>query len=779
MADNPQARQEINPGRDAYVAAGDLHIHQSPSPGLRSKRLVVGDVPQEPAAFQPRAELIEALESRSGDQVRVVSAVTGIRGAGKTQVAATCARRRIAAGWRLVAWVDASNEAALLSGLAEVAAKAGIGEAGVEARELAAGVRHWLEADGDQRLLVLDNAGDLDMLRPFLPTAGSAQVIVTSVRRSAEGLGVPVPVDVFGEAEALAFLAERTGLDDSAGALELAQELGFLPLGLAQAAALIARQRLEFRVYLDRLRSAPVSKYLRRTEGDAYPYRLAEAVELSLRAMEARDPSGVGGRLMGLVAALSETGVSRGLLYQAAAAGVLGHSGQEEVDDALGDLADSSLVGFTVGRGSIVAHRLVMRVVRERLAAGGELPTVANGALLTLAGAMDAVSEPLRDPAWVRDLVGHVSTVTAGVAAHPDVFPTRMPTNLLGVRVQSLSLLNALKDSTGLAVLVAEPLAADCEQVLGANHIYTLESRANLAAAYEAVGRIVEAVPLLERTLADYERLVGVHHPETEAVRSNLAMAYQEAGRTAEAIPLLKRVLAVHELMLGADHPYSLPTRHNLAFAYLQAGRGAEAVPLLERILADRERVLGADHPDTLTTRNNLAFAYQAAGRTAEVASLLERTLADYERLLGTDHPETLTVRSNLASVYRDAGRNAEMVPHLERTLAECERVLGADHPGTLTTRSNLAMAYLEAGRSAEAVPLLERALADRGRVLGADHPHTLLSRRNLAVAYRDAGRVSEAVPLLERALADCERVLDVDHPTTKLVRDNLAELTD
>ena len=151
---------------------------------------------------------------------------------------------------------------------------------------LADRVRHWLEADGERRLLVFDNAGDLDVLRPFVPAGGAAQVVVTSSRRSAGSLGVPVPVDVFSEGEALAFLAERTGLDDAAGARELAGELGFLPLGLAQAAALIAREHLSYGTYLGRLRSLPVAGYLRRAEGDAYPYRLAEAITLSLRAVE-------------------------------------------------------------------------------------------------------------------------------------------------------------------------------------------------------------------------------------------------------------------------------------------------------------------------------------------------------------------------------------------------------------------------------------------------------------------------------------------------------------
>jgi hypothetical protein len=237
-----------------YVAVQSAAVLASSADGP----VVAGDVPLEPAAFQPRPDLMEVLQMATGHRVSVVHAVTGMRGVGKTQLAAAYARRRIAEGWRLVAWVDASNMASVLAGLAQVAAVAGVGSADEDARVLAKGLRHWLEADGDRRLLIFDNAADLDGLRPFLPAAGAGQVVITSSRRPAAALGTGVAVDVFTEEEALAFLVRRTGLADEAGARELAEELGRLPLGLAQAAALIAGQHLGYRTYLERLRAMPV-----------------------------------------------------------------------------------------------------------------------------------------------------------------------------------------------------------------------------------------------------------------------------------------------------------------------------------------------------------------------------------------------------------------------------------------------------------------------------------------------------------------------------------------
>ena len=76
---------------------------------------------------------------------------------------------------------------------------------------------------------------------------------------------------MFTEHEALSFLAQRTGRSDDAGARELADELGFLPLALAQAAAVIAAQHLDYPTYLGRLRAVPVQDVLKRPTGEPYP----------------------------------------------------------------------------------------------------------------------------------------------------------------------------------------------------------------------------------------------------------------------------------------------------------------------------------------------------------------------------------------------------------------------------------------------------------------------------------------------------------------------------
>jgi len=378
--------------------------------------VVAGNVPQVPSAFQPREDLMAQLRA-AGPGVSVIRAVTGMRGVGKTQLAAAYARECGAAGWRLVAWVDAADTGAVLSGMSVVAGRLGIDHAGKGLAAIGLEVRNRLEADGERCLLVFDNVTDPGVVLSYAPSFGDCQVVITSTEAAVAVGGGAVQVDVFSEQEALAYLARRTGQADEAGARTLAAELGFLPLALAQAAAVIAAQRLTFGTYLDLLRGYPAHKHLPPAKGDPYQRGVIEAILLSVDAVTAAEPTGTCDTLLGVVSLLAPDGVSMELLryghewrhvtwrrvrkawrqvtrrrgkrrmanpwaYYATAVprleealGMLPGASLDlpRFEEALGMLADASLLTFSGDGSTVLVHRLVRRTVHERLDREGRL----------------------------------------------------------------------------------------------------------------------------------------------------------------------------------------------------------------------------------------------------------------------------------------------------------------------------------------------------------------------------------------------------------------------
>ena len=544
-------------------------------------QVVVGDIPAPRPGFHPRPGLMAQLNQAS-ERPPVV--LTGSSGVGKTLLAAAYTRARLADNWRLIAWINAQDSETLLAGLVAVAEAAGLSVGGTRPGAADAGqaVRHWLEADGSRRLLVFDGAEDPGLLRPFVPAAGAARVLITAARQPMAELGTNAPVDVFSADEALALLGGRTGLADEDGALAVAVQLGYLPLALDQAAGMIAKQHVGYAAYLAKLRALSAEDHLVREDEDEQPSPpgVAETVLLAMEAASYADRLGVSIRVMELVAILSPAVVRRDLLRSAGQAGTLLGGGRRVaasmVDQALEQLNERSLLGFSLDGQAVSVHRLAAQVIRAGMARQGRLMPACRAATSAVEGAAAALAKH-PDHAAVMDMLGQVEALAENAGMAADDAGEQVLTMLTRLRSLVLNHLVELGDAMPHAIAIGEPLTADLDRLLGPDDPDTMRARNDLARAYRETGRVADAVPLVEQVLAARERLFGADDPRTLASRNNLASAYRVTGRAADAIGLFEKNLTACERVFGADHPRTRASRHSLDLARqesAQAGRG-------------------------------------------------------------------------------------------------------------------------------------------------------------------------------------------------------------
>ena len=702
-----EAQAETNERLSA--AATDIkEIHSAVTrnqPALPS-RIRFGSRPKVTTGFIKREgqdELFDAVLTRA--EPRTV--LTGMRGSGKTQLAAAVAATCEEEGWPLVAWINAASRKELVADLYELALRIGINAPKDVPPETI--IRRFLDqlrsADAADRLFVFDNVENLDDLRGLTPKGDGVRALITTTRHlDWNSLGwSPMVVGVFEREQSIALLCQRTGDAHRDAADQIAEVLGDLPVAVTQAAATARWGEYTLSGYLDRLSNHPLESSISRLEGDDYSdavgVALFMAYEQALEQLRTKHPQqeSIATSLLGILSLLAASGVPTHWLSKL-------HDDSDAVRDTLSFLKRSSILQGSTDGDKTIIHRLQGQVYRETYLNNQKkfCETCTRATKLLNEVGVDRLENFEQRRQETRNLVEQIGAVTSQSYSHP-LFSDPTFVSILAT---------TLRDATDLGMpqlaLTLTKSVTQASNLLGTDHPDTLSSRNNLAGAYCDAGRLDEAITLYEQTLEDRTRILGPHHPSTLTSRNNLAGAYCDAGRLDEAITLHEQTLTDYTRILGPHHPDTLLSRNNLASSYWHAGRLDEAITLYEQTLKDFENLLGPNHPDTLTTQDNLAITYRTAGRLSEALPLLEQTLTDRSCTLGPNHPDTLTTQANLAITYRTAGRLDEAITLLEQNLKDFENLLGPDNPLTQASRHNLAGAYHAAGRFEDAEKLFE-----------------------------------------------------------------------
>jgi hypothetical protein len=165
-----------------------------------------------PEHFIGREDSLAAIEkalARYEGRV-AITAIHGLRGVGKTVLAAAYAERR-REDYRATWWIRAQTADGMRADLVSLGVRLGWVAADEKEEPALAAVMERLRHEGEGLLLIYDNAMDAAELRPYLPKGGAAKILVTSNAHHWRGVAEPVEIRLWPKEIGADFLLARTG----------------------------------------------------------------------------------------------------------------------------------------------------------------------------------------------------------------------------------------------------------------------------------------------------------------------------------------------------------------------------------------------------------------------------------------------------------------------------------------------------------------------------------------------------------------------------------------
>ncbi|NAS27454.1 hypothetical protein GT755_38030, partial [Herbidospora sp. NEAU-GS84] len=323
------------------------------------------------------------------------AAVYGLGGIGKSELALQYAAGHRDA-YRLVWWIEADSPAQIQTSLAGLtraicAGADSVAAAAATVEEATDWALAWLAAHPGW-LLVFDNVEDSGDLHPYLGRLTGGHVLITTRRDTGwRDLGcTPISLEVLDPEPAQRLLtrmiiqahptrppgrgapAHKAGPAESAELAGLAEDLGFLPLALTQAAAFIARTPgMNVTTYRALLRDNPGKAHAAAPPGGDGERVIAQVWTITRTRIAAQNP--LAPRLLALLACYAPDQLPITVLHH------LPDADELQIGQALGLLASYSMITISpdsgTGSDAVSVHRLIQAVTLNDLP-GHERQTV-------------------------------------------------------------------------------------------------------------------------------------------------------------------------------------------------------------------------------------------------------------------------------------------------------------------------------------------------------------------------------------------------------------------
>jgi tetratricopeptide (TPR) repeat protein len=603
-------------------------------------------------------ELVKIHEKLYQQKTVAISAVSGMGGIGKTELAVKYAREHEDFYPGGICWfsVRDRNLAAEIIQFTQLYLNLEVPQK--DARENPLDIhqqvawcwQNWQPPEG-LVLVVLDDVTDLKDIKEFLPkTNNRFRILITTRQRRLDINYAEISLDVLSPEEALSLLKGILGENDRRldreieTANSLCKWLGYLPLGLELIGRyLVEDPDLSIAEMLqalreERLKNEAINPSLEELENTEITAKLGVRDAFNL-TWEKLDPKTK--RVGELLSLFSPDAIA--WEYVESASKSLSWE-KKEVNEAKKQLYKRHLIErLEDGEAHYKIHPLIREFLREKL---GEIQEI-------------------------NEFKKAFTNIFIGIARTIPYTPT-------------LEFINSVKIAIPHLIEIAENLT----DAVSDDNLYWAFT--GLAKFYNGQGLYGLAETWYQQCLSAVKSRLGKNHPSVATSLNNLAQLYHSQGRYEEAEPLHIQALELLKQQLGENHPNVATSLNNLANLYHSQGRYEAAEPLHIQALELRKQQLGENHPSVATSLNSLAQLYHFQGRYEDAEPLYIQALELFKQRLGENHPDVATSLNSLAQLYHSQGRYEDAEPLYIQALEIADRTLGTNHPNTVAFRENL-----------------------------------------------------------------------------------------
>ena len=135
------------------------------------------------------------------------------------------------------------------------------------------------------------------------------------------------------------------------------------------------------------------------------------------------------------------------------------------------------------------------------------------------------------------------------------------------------------------------------EEILGTNHIKTINTKEHLAGLYQENNKFQKAIIILEEILIARKEILGSEHPDVANTLNNLASNYEGLGMLVKAEENYKNAQEISEKKLGKYHPLTNEILINLSGLYFKQNRDQNGSNLLKEALENNLYVIQREAP--------------------------------------------------------------------------------------------------------------------------------------------------------------------------------------